>query len=122
MGQMLCKEFYFKLWWTFCSSEQNWLGSIGRGLFEEHLCDIILIWNTSSGGDVSVLAAAAILFSGVKPFGQNLAVGIIRNTSVKLFFNLNQWFRKRCCSKTFLIYSSDSHFVQWSRTIFRHFW
>ena len=34
----------------------------------------------------------------------------------KIILNLDQLFR-RCCSKTFLIYSSGGPFIQWSRTI-----
>ena len=30
MAQMLCKEFYFQLWWSLCSEEQNWLSSFSR--------------------------------------------------------------------------------------------
>ena len=35
----------------------------------------------------------------------------------KIILNLNQWFRRRCSLKIFLIWSSGSRFVQSSRTI-----
>ena len=31
--------------------------------------------------------------------------------------NLDQWFRRKCCLKVFLIWSSDSPFIHWSVTI-----
>ena len=33
---------YLKVWWPFCSAEQNHLCIFGRGHYEERLCDIIL--------------------------------------------------------------------------------
>ena len=44
----------------------------------------------------------------------------MRTNSVKLFLNLDNWFR-RCCLKTFLIWSSCGPFVQWSWTNFCNF-
>ena len=38
---MLCKEFYFKLWYPLCSAEQNRLGNFARGPYNNHLCEII---------------------------------------------------------------------------------
>ena len=46
-----------------------------------------------------------------------LEEGIIRNNPVKSFWNLDQWFRRKCGLKVFLIWSSGSHFVQRSITI-----
>ena len=34
-----------------------------------------------------------------------------------IILNLDQWFRRKCCLKVFLIWSSDSPFVQLSVTI-----
>ena len=35
----------------------------------------------------------------------------------EIILNLDQWFKRRCCLKTFLIWSSGGPFVQGSRTI-----
>ena len=37
--------------------------------------------------------------------------------SSEIIFNLDQWFRRKCCLKVYLIWSSGSPFVQWSITI-----
>ena len=37
--------------------------------------------------------------------------------SCEIISNLDQWFRRECHLKVFLIWSSDSPFVQWSITI-----
>ena len=37
---------------------------------------------------------------------------------MNFFLNFDQWFKRKCCLKIFLIWSSDSPFVQWSETIF----
>ena len=37
--------------------------------------------------------------------------------SCEIILNLDQWFRRKCSLKAFLIWSSDSTFVQWSVTI-----
>ena len=39
---MLFTVFYFKLWVSFCSAEQNRFDSFGRRPSEEHLRNIIL--------------------------------------------------------------------------------
>ena len=46
-----------------------------------------------------------------------LVEGIMRNNSV-IFLNLDQWFRRRCHFKIFLIWSSGGLFVQQSGTIY----
>ena len=28
-----------KLWWPFCSGEQNWLGNFVKGPYKKHLCE-----------------------------------------------------------------------------------
>ena len=38
----------------------------------------------------------------------------MENTHVKLYGFLDQWFRRKCSLKVFLIWSSGSPFVQWS--------
>ena len=35
----------------------------------------------------------------------------------EIILNLDQWVRRRCRLKIFLIWSSGSHFVQWSKNI-----
>ena len=71
---MLFKGFsiYF-LWWPFCSAEQNHFSNYGKGVLEEHFCEIIL----KSGPWPSrrcclkiffCFALDAILFSGTSPF------------------------------------------------------
>ena len=35
----------------------------------------------------------------------------------EIILNLNQWFRRRFRYKIFLIFSSDGHFIQQSRTV-----
>ena len=42
----------------------------------------------------------------------SLVVCIMRNKSVKLFLSLDQWFRRKCCLKILLIWSSGIPFVQ----------
>ena len=37
--------------------------------------------------------------------------------SYEITLNLDQWFRRKCCLKIFLIWSSGSPFAQWSVTI-----
>ena len=37
--------------------------------------------------------------------------------SCEIILNLDQWFRRKCCLKLFLIWSSGGPFVQWSVTI-----
>ena len=32
----------FQLWWPFCSAEQNHFSNFGKGILEEHFCEIIL--------------------------------------------------------------------------------
>ena len=32
---------YLRLWWPFCSMEQNGLCNFGREHYEKHLCEII---------------------------------------------------------------------------------
>ena len=43
--------------------------------------------------------------------------GIIRDKSCEIILNLDQWFRRKCVFKIFLIWSSGSPFVQWRGTI-----
>ena len=64
---------YLELWQPLCSVHWNHLCNIGRRLYEEQPCEIIL--------------------------------------------NLDQWFRRKCRLKVFLIWSAGSPFVQRSVTI-----
>ena len=41
-----------ELWQPFCSVEQNRLCNFSRGNHQEQLCEIVLNWNSGSGGDV----------------------------------------------------------------------
>ena len=58
----------------------------------------------------------ALLFSEAEPFVQ-----FDRRHHEKQFCeilsNLDQWYKRRCCLKIFLIWSSGGPFVQRSRTI-----
>ena len=38
----LSKHFFCYIWLPFCSEERSWLGNFDRGLYEEHLYEIIL--------------------------------------------------------------------------------
>ena len=47
----------------------------------------------------------------------NLVRGYHEEQFCEIILNSDQWFRRRCRLKIFLIWSSGSPFVQWSRTI-----
>ena len=34
----MCRNFYFKLWWPFCTGKRNQMWNFGRGRHEEHYC------------------------------------------------------------------------------------
>ena len=92
-----------------------------RGYYEEQFCEIILNlgqWFRSRCclKDFLSGALAKFLFGGAEPFIQfwkRASWGTFMWSYVK---NLDQWFR-RCCLKTFLIWSSGGPFIMRSRTI-----
>ena len=47
----------------------------------------------------------------------NFGRGCYKEQFCEIILNLDQWFRRRCLLKIFLIWSSGSHFVQRSKTI-----
>ena len=47
----------------------------------------------------------------------NFGRGYHEKQFFEIILNLDQWFRRRCVLKIFLIWSSDDHFVQPSKTI-----
>ena len=40
---------YLELWQLLFSAERNHLCNFGRGYYEEHICEMILIWASGSG-------------------------------------------------------------------------
>ena len=62
------------------------------------------------------LALVAMLFSQDE-CSVNFGRGHYEEHFCELILNLDQWFRRRCCLKTFLIKSSGCPFFRWSRTI-----
>ena len=75
--EMSFEDFFYFLAFNkrqFCPEEQNRLSNFGRGRYEKHLCENI---NFNLGPEFmrcrlffSILARAAILISGAKPFEQ----------------------------------------------------
>ena len=64
---------YLELWRPFCDADQNHLCKFGKGHYEEQFCEIILIWTSGSGGNVTKRhflsrALAASLVGGAEPF------------------------------------------------------
>ena len=62
--------------------------NLSRGQHKDHVCEIILIWTSGSGGNVIKRnflsrALSATLFDGAEPFFAILVEGIMRNNSVK---------------------------------------
>ena len=48
---------------------------------------------------------------------RNFNMGYYEVQFCKIVSNLDQWFRRRCLIKKFLIWSSGGPFVQWSKNI-----
>ena len=89
--------------------------NFSRGYHEEQFCEIILIWTSSSGGDVFKRyflsgALAALLFSGAEPFVQ-FGRGYYEKQFCKIVLNLDKWSKRRCIVRIFLIWSSGGPFV-----------
>ena len=84
------------------SVEQNCLGSLNIGAYEQYLCEII--WHLgacSSGGGLKMslfLALVVILLYGAEPFGQ-FGRGPFEEHGCQIILYLGQHFRKRCCLK-----------------------
>ena len=49
-----------------------------------------------------------------KPHLCNFGIRYREEQFCEIILNLDQWFRRKCSLKVFLIWSSDSPFVQWS--------
>ena len=94
--------------------------NFGRGYQEEEFCEFTLnfgYWFRSCRlKDFLSGALAALLFSGAKPFMQ-FEWRYHGEHSCEVIWSLDQWFRRRCHLKIFLIWSSGGPFVQWSGTI-----
>ena len=82
---------------------------------------LILIWVSGSGEDVVENNSYLELWQSSCLVQQNHLCNFERGHhgkySCEVIWNLEQWFKRRCRSKTFLIWISDSPFVQRSVTI-----
>ena len=103
------KDFYLELWKSSCFVEQNHLCSFEKGHHGEHSCEF------------GPVVQEEMLFKGIsyqelwQPFcsvDQNHLCNFGRRYHEEQFceiiLNLGQWFRRECCLKVFLIWSSDS--------------
>ena len=59
---------YLKLWQPFCSEEQKHLCNIGRGYYEEQLCEIIL--NSDQWFMIRCFLKVFLIWSSGSPFDQ----------------------------------------------------
>ena len=107
--------------------EQNHFCNFGRELHEEHFCEIILHLDQwfRRKSHFSSEALVTPVFSLAKlpipfPVEQNHLCNFGRSHHEEQFceiiLNLDQWFRRRCRLKIFLIWSSGGPFVPWSGT------
>ena len=113
--------FYFKLWWPFCSVEQNHFSNFGKESPKEHFCEIIL-----KSGDWSRSRCPLkvfLFFSCGRHFvqGNRTILAILledhpRNISVN-YFEINPLAWEDISFKGFSIFSSVGHFVQRIGTI-----
>ena len=82
--------FYFKLWWPFCSAEQNHFSIFGKGSSKKYFCKIIMKSGHLSGRRChlkvffSILALVAIVSGNGTCFAVSVE-GHPRNISMKLF-------------------------------------
>ena len=94
--------------------------NFGKGYYEEQFCEIILNW--VSGSDVVYKISYLELWWPSCSVDWNHLCNIGRRhhegQPCEIILNLDQWFRRKCCLKVFLIWSSGSPFVQRSVTIF----
>ena len=61
--------------------------------------------------------ALVALYSVEKNHVRSFGPGLYEEHFCEMILNLDQWLRRRCRVKTFLIYSSSGLFVRWSGTI-----
>ena len=90
---------------------ENWV----EGIMGSKHVKLLQIWSSGSEGDVNLKKSVFFLISGghsVQWSRTILVKGIIGNNPVKLFQNLDQWFRK---CYFFPIFRFGDHFVQWTR-------
>ena len=111
----------------FYSAEQNHLCNFGKGHHEKQFYEIILNFDQLFGRRCR-LKTFIILSSGgsfIQLSRTNCAIwfdSIMRNNSVKYYFNLDLWFRRRCCLNIFLMpfcSAKQNHQCNFGK---RHFW
>ena len=112
---------YLELWWPFCSAERNQLCNFRRRHQEEKFCEIVLNlhqwFKEMSFKDISYLELWRPFCSAERNPMCKFGRGYYEEQFCEIILNFGQWFRRRCILKIFLIWSSGSPFVQWSRTI-----
>ena len=99
MRRCRLKTFYFKLWWPFCSVEQNHVRTFGKG----------------SKRNISVKLfgyLAAILFRRAKQFLQFFGRGLPKEHFCEIILKSVHWCRRRSHLKVSSIFSSGGDFVQ----------
>ena len=91
---------YLELWWPgpFVQWREHICAVLNQGIIRNISMNYIefgpVVQEEMSFKYFLSRALAALLFGVVEPFMQFLVVCIMRNNSVKLFFNLDQWFRR----------------------------
>ena len=114
---------YLQLWWPFCSAERNHLVNFGRGLYEEHFCEIIL--NLDQWFRKKFCLKIFLIQRSSGPFVQRSGTicavfveGIMSNISMKLF---GMW--TSGSGGNFVCSTDQSHLCKFSRRRYEeHFW
>ena len=112
---------YLELWPPFCSAERNHLCNFGWGYQEEQLCELFFEFGSVNQQEMPfkyfLSGALAAPCSVERNHLCNYERGRHGEHSCEVIWNLNQWFRRICCLKIFLIWSSGGLFVQRSEMI-----
>ena len=113
---------YLELWQPLYSAEWNYLCNFGRRHHEEQFFEIIfefgpVVQEEKLFKDISYLELWQPFCSGERSHLCNFGRGYHEEQFCEIILNLDQWFRRRCLLKIYLIWSSGGLFVQQSRTI-----
>ena len=119
---MLFKDIsYLELWWPFCSVEQNHLCYFGKGNFRNNSIYNFELRPADQEEmplkDISYLELWQPLCLVEQNHLCNFGKRHHEEQFCEIILNLDQWFRRRCRLKIFLIWSSSGPFVQQSGTI-----
>ena len=105
---------YLQLWWPFCSTEQNHLFNLSRGQYKEHIYEIILnldVVQEMLFKDISYLQLKQLFCLVDQNHLCNFGRRHYEEHFCEIILNKDQSFRRKCCLKIFLLYSSGGSYV-----------